>query len=284
MSTTTDHPQAWPLPWSAALGRHAVLLATTLFMLMPFIWMVSLSIKPPGELFQARFALLPQEFHGVENYMEALTSVPFPRFMANGAFVAFAVVTLQILVAAPCAYALAKLRFAGRDALFAIVLIGLLIPQEVLGLPLFILFHFMGLLDTYAALILPFAVSPFGIFLFRQFFKTVPDDLIHAGRLDGLSEWAIVWRIMVPQAMPAIIAFAILSIISRWNNLFWPMIAVSSESMLPPSVGIVFFRDEEAGNDYGPLMAAATLVVAPLVITFLFAQRRFVESFRGGLK
>ncbi|MCR9196498.1 MAG: carbohydrate ABC transporter permease, partial [Hyphomonas sp.] len=272
------------LPVGAALGRHAILLATALFMLMPFIWMVSLSVKPPGELFQSRFALLPQTFYGVENYTEALVSVPLARFMANGAFVAFAVLTLQILVAAPCAYALAKLRFAGRDGLFAIVLIALLIPQEVLGLPLFILFHYMGLLDTYAALILPFAVSPFAIFLLRQFFKTVPDDLIHAARLDGLSEWAIVWRIMVPQAMAAIIAFAILSVISRWNNLFWPSIAVTSEELMPPSLGIVFFRNEEAGNAYGPLMAASTLVVAPLVIAFLLAQRRFVEGFQGGVK
>ncbi len=269
----------------AALGRHATLLGTALFMLMPFIWMVSLSIKSPGEAFQARFALWPETFYGVENFAKALTSVPLARFMANGVFVAFAVLALQILVAAPCAYALAKLRFPGRDALFALVLIGLLIPQEVLGLPLFILFHLMGLLDTYAALILPFSVSPFAIFLFRQFFKSVPDDLIHAARLDGLSELAIVWRIMVPAAMPAIIAFAILSVISRWNNLFWPMIAVSSEELMPPSLGIVFFRDEEAGNDYGPLMAAATLVVAPLVIAFLAAQKRFIEGVTlSGLK
>lgn len=269
----------------AALGRHAILLATAAFILMPFIWMVSLSIKAPGELFQARFTPWPETFYGVQNYGEALTSVPLGRFMANGAFVAAAVLALQLLVAAPCAYALAKLRFKGREALFALVLIGLLIPQEVLGLPLFILFYLLGLLDTYAALILPFAVSPFAIFLLRQFFKAIPDDLVHAARLDGMSELAIVWRLMVPAAMPAIIAFAILSVISRWNNLFWPMIAVSSEELMPPSLGIVFFRDEEAGNDYGPLMAAATLVVAPLVVAFLIAQRRFIEGVTmSGLK
>lgn len=272
------------LPLGAALGRHAILLATAAFVLMPFVWMVSLSIKPPGELFQSRFALFPQTFYGVENYTEALTSVPLARFMFNGAFAAFAVLVLQVVVAAPCAYALAKLRFAGRDVLFAIVLIALLIPQEVLGLPLFILFHYMGLLDSYAALILPFAVSPFAIFLFRQFFKTVADDLIHAARLDGLSEWAIVWRIMVPQAMPAIIAFAILSVISRWNNLFWPLIAVRSQELMPPSVGIVAFRHSELGTDYGPLMAASSLVVAPLIVAFLLAQRHFVEGLQGGIR
>ena len=275
---------AHPLPLPAALGRHGILLATAVFMLVPFIWMLSLSVKPPGELFQARFALLPQTFYGVENYTEALTSVPLGRFMLNGVFVAATVVALQIAVAAPCAYALAKLRFRGRGVLFALVLISLLIPQEVLGLPLFILFHWLGLLDSYAALILPFAVSPFAIFLLRQFFKTVPDDLVHAARLDGMSELAIVWRLMLPAAMPAIIAFAILSVISRWNNLFWPMIAVSSQELMPPALGIVYFRDEEAGSAYGPLMAAATLVVTPLVLAFLLAQRRFVQGFQGGLK
>ncbi len=263
---------------TAAFARHAVLLGTTLFMVMPFVWMVSLSFKSPDEFFQTRFGLWPETFHGIENYTRALTEVSLARFMANGAFVALSVLVLQILVAAPCAYALAKLRFRGSEALFALVLIGLLIPQEVLGLPLFILFHLLGLLDTYAALILPFAVSPFAIFLLRQFFKTVPDDMIHAARLDGLSELAIVWRIMVPTAMPALAAFAILSVISRWNNLFWPSIAISSEELMPPTLGIVFFHNEEAGNDYGPLMAAATLVVAPLIVAFLAAQRRFIEG------
>ena len=267
---------------AGALGRHAALLASAAFMLMPFVWMVSLSLKSPGEVFQARFAFWPETFHGVENYAKALTSVPLARFMANGAFVALSVLALQLLVAAPCAYALAKLRFRGRDTLFAIVLIGLLIPQEVLGLPLFVLFHLLGLLDTYAALILPFAVSPFAIFLLRQVFKTVPDDLVHAARLDGLSEASIVWRIMIPTAIPAVAAFAILSIISRWNNLFWPSIAISSEELMPPPLGIMFFRNEEAGNEYGPLMAAATLVVAPLIVAFLLAQRRFVEGLTAG--
>ena len=272
------------LPLFAAVGRHAVLLATTAFMLMPFVWMVSLSLKGPGEAFETRFALWPETFHAVENYTAALTAVPLARFMANGAFVALAVLVLQLLVALPCAYALAKLRFPGRDALFGLVLVGLLIPQEVLGLPLFILFHFIGLLDTYAALILPFSVSPFAIFLFRQFFKTVPDDLVHAARLDGLSEISIVWRIMAPAALPAIGAFAILSIISRWNNLFWPSIAVRSPELMPPPLGILAFSDQSLGTDYGPLLAAATLVVAPLVVAFLFAQGRFIGGFTATVR
>jgi multiple sugar transport system permease protein len=260
------------------LARHGVLLATSAVVLAPFVWMLSLSIKPPGEIFRPGFSLLPEVFYGWENYSKAFTETSLPRFFFNGVVVSAAVLILQIAIAAPCAYALAKIEFRGRGALFGLVLIALLIPQEVLGLPLFILFYFMGMLNTYGALVLPFVISPFAIFLFRQFFKQIPDDLIHAARLDGMSELAIVWRVMLPLAVPAVVAFAILSIISRWNNLFWPLIAVQDTQLMPPSLGIVQFRNEEAGNDYGPLMAAATLVVAPLVVTFLLAQRRFIDG------
>jgi multiple sugar transport system permease protein len=248
----------------AALLRHAVLLASAVLVLIPFIWMISLSLKPPGEIFRASFSLLPEQWCAVENYSRALTGSPLPRYMLNGVVVCGAILLCQIAICAPAAYALAKLRFPGRETLFALVLVGLLIPHQVLALPLFILAYKVGLLNTYAALILPFVVSPFAIFLFRQFFKSVPDDIVHAARLDGLSEVAIVWRIMLPMAMPAVIAFSIFSIVSHWNDLFWPLIAVRSEELVPPPLGIMAFKNEEAGSDYGPLMACATLVVARL--------------------
>jgi multiple sugar transport system permease protein len=270
------------LAWPRALARHALLIATAAFMLIPFIWMLSLSLKPPGEIFRQSFSLLPEKWFVIENYTKAMTAAPLPRFMLNGVIVCAAILALQILVCAPAGYALAKLRFWGRDLVFALILIGLLVPQQVLALPLFILAYKIGILNTYAALIFPFIVSPFGIFLFRQVFKTVPDDLVHAARLDGLSEFSIVWRVMVPIAAPAVIAFAILSVVSHWNDLFWPMIAVRSEDLMPPPLGVVAFRNEEAGSDYGPLMAGATLVVAPLVLAFLVAQRHFVEGLSAG--
>lgn len=202
--------------------------------------------------------------------------------MFNGVVVCALIVVLQILVCAPAAYALAKLAFPGRNLLFAMVLIALILPHEVLALPLFILGYQVGILNTYAALIFPYVISPFGIFLLRQFFKTIPDDVIHAARLDGLSELSIVWKIMVPMALPAIIAFGIFSVVGHWNSLFWPLIAVRDQSLMPPPLGIMAFKNEEAGNDYGPLMAASTLVVAPLIIAFLSAQRWFVEGLTGG--
>lgn len=266
----------------AAILRHAVLLVTGALTLLPFVWMVSLSIKPPGEIFRANFSFWPAHFYGVENYTKALTEAPLPRYMGNGLFVCSLILVLQIIVCAPCAYALAKLRFPGRDLLFGMVLIGLLLPHQVLSLPLFTLGYQLGILNTYAALVLPYVVSPFGIFLFRQFFKTIPDDVMHAARLDGLSEIMIVWKIMVPMALPAVIAFSIFSVVSHWNDLFWPLIAVRDQSLMPPPLGIVTFKNEEAGSDYGPLMAASALVVLPLVIAFLAAQKWFVEGMTGG--
>ena len=149
--------------WSGAVLRHAALAVTSVFVLLPFVWMVSLSLKSPGEIFQATFSVLPDQWHVIENYGTALTAQPLPRFMLNGVIVCAAILVLQILVCAPAAYALAKLRFRGREVLFALVLVGLLIPHQVLALPLFILAYQIGILDTYAALIFPFIVSPFGI-------------------------------------------------------------------------------------------------------------------------
>lgn len=266
----------------AAILRHAVLLITGALILVPFVWMVSLSIKPPGEIFGAHFSFFPEHWYAVENYTKALTSVPLPRYMFNGVIVCAVILALQIAVCAPAAYALAKLRFRGRDLLFAIVLIGLLLPHQVLSLPLFILGYKLGILNTYAALVFPYVVSPFGIFLFRQFFRSIPDDVVHAARLDGLSEFAIVWKIMVPMALPAIIAFSIFSVVGHWNDLFWPLIAVRDPNLMPPSLGIMSFRNEEAGNDYGPLMAAATLVILPLLVAFLAAQKWFVNGLTAG--
>ncbi|WP_192385115.1 carbohydrate ABC transporter permease [Mesorhizobium silamurunense] len=262
--------------------RHAALLFTGALILIPFAWMLSLSINPPGEIFRASFSFWPQHFYGIENYTQAIAKAPLLRFMLNGVIVCTAILALQIAVCAPAAYALAKLHFPARDLLFALVLIALLLPHEVLSLPLFILGYKLGILNTYAALIFPYVVSPFGIFLIRQFFKTIPDDVVHAARLDGLSELAIVWKIMVPMALPAIIAFGIFSVVGHWNSLFWPLIAVRDQSLMPPPLGIMAFRNEEAGNDYGPLMAAATIVVLPLIIAFLAAQRWFVEGTTGG--
>jgi multiple sugar transport system permease protein len=260
------------------IARHAVLILTAAFALLPFLWMVSLSLKPPEEIFQADFHLWPTAFHGVENYRVALTAAPMFRFLLNGLLVCAAIFALQLLVCIPCAYALAKLRFRGRDTLFSAVLVGLLLPPQALAIPHFVLLNVFGLLDTYAALILPWAISTFGIFLLRQFFRSIPDEIIHAARLDGLGEFEIIWRIMIPMTAPALAAFGIFSVVAHWNDLFWPLIAVRREEISTPALGILLFRDDEAGQFFGPLMAGAVIIVAPLLVAFLIAQRRFIDG------
>jgi len=260
------------------VARHAILILTAAFALLPFIWMVSLSLKPPEEIFQADFHLWPTAFHGVENYRVALTAAPMFRFLLNGLMVCAAIFALQLLVCIPCAYALAKLRFRGRDTLFSAVLVGLLLPPQALAIPHFVLLNVFGILDTYAALILPWAISTFGIFLLRQFFRSIPDEIIHAARLDGLGEFEIIWRIMIPMTAPALAAFGIFSIVAHWNDLFWPLIAVRREEISTPALGILLFRDDEAGQLFGPLMAGAVIIVAPLLVAFLIAQRRFIDG------
>jgi len=261
-----------------ALIRHALLLAGAAVMLAPFVLMVSISLKPPGEVFAPEFRLLPVQWHAAENYAAAFTKVPLARFVLNGFIVTFAIFAFQAATALPMAYALAKLRWRGREAAFALVLLALLVPPQVPAIPLYIALWQLGLLNTYAAIILPSTVSVFGIFLMRQFFRTVPDDLVAAARMDGLGEFAIVWRIMLPTAAPALAAFACLSFIWNWNEFFWPFIAVQEEHLMTPPLGIAFFANAEAGTSFGPLMAAATVVTLPLALAFLLAQRAFISG------
>jgi len=260
------------------LLRHALLILGAGIMLAPFVLMISISFKPPGEVFAPQFTLLPQQWYAVENYTAAFTRVPLARFILNGFLVTLCIFAMQAITALPMAYALAKLRFAGRETCFTLVVLALLIPPQVPAIPLYIAMWQLDLLNTYAGIILPSTISVFGIFMMRQFFRTVPNDLIAAARMDGLGEFAIVWRIMLPTAMPALTAFACLSFIWNWNEFFWPFLVVQDEALMTPPLGIAFFSNAEAGTSFGPLMAAATAVTAPLVLAFLLAQRAFVEG------
>lgn len=257
---------------------HGVLIAGALFMLAPFIWMLVTSIKPPAEIFSAEIALWPKQFYGVENYRFAMEKAPLLRFALNGVILCAGILVVQLLVAIPCAYALAKLDFPGRNLLFVLVLLGLCIPVQVPAMPLYIGLAQLGLLNTYFSMMVPFFLSVFAIFLFRQFFRSFPDDIINAARLDGMSEFEIVWRIITPSAWPAIAAFAVFSTVAHWNDLYWPLIVISDAKLAPPPLGMMFFADAETGSNYGALTAAATILTAPLVLTFLIARRRFIDG------
>ncbi|WP_299617803.1 carbohydrate ABC transporter permease [uncultured Tateyamaria sp.] len=215
----------------------------------------------------------------VFNYTKAFIEAPLLRYLLNGVIVTVSIFVIQVLVALPAAYALAKLKFWGREAVFGLVLFCLLIPVHAIALPLYIILAKVGLTNTYAALVVPWTISVFGIFLMRQFFMTVPDDLIDAARMDGMTEFAIVWRVMLPTAVPALLAFAIFSIVAHWNDYFWPRIVVTgSRDLFTPPLGLREFKGDADGSFFGPMMATATIIVTPLIVAFLVAQRRFIEG------
>ncbi|WP_134496160.1 carbohydrate ABC transporter permease [Microvirga pakistanensis] len=268
-------PQAWPL--IRAL-RLAILSVGALVFLAPYVWMLSTAMKPREEIFSSSLALIPERWAVVENFSKAFMRVPMLQLLMNGVIVCTIILVVQVLVALPCAYALAKLRFPGARALIAAIMLGLLVPIHATALPIYVALSGAGVLNTYFALAAPFMISVFAIFLFLQFFRAMPDDLINAARLDGMSELGIVLRIIVPNAWPAVTAFSIFSVVAHWNDLFWPQIVVTETAMAPPPLGLIFFRAAEAGDDYGALMAATVVVTVPLLAAFLLAQRRFIEG------
>lgn len=215
----------------------------------------------------------------VYNYTKAFSEAPLVRYLMNGVIVTVSIFVIQVIVALPCAYALAKLRFKGREFMFGMVLFCLLIPVHAIALPLYIMLAKVGLTNTYAALVIPWTISVFGIFLMRQFFMTVPDDLIDAARMDGMTEFWIVWKVMMPTAIPALLAFAIFSVVAHWNDYFWPRIVVTgNRDLFTPPLGLREFKGDADGSFFGPMMATATIIVMPLIVAFLLAQRRFIEG------
>jgi multiple sugar transport system permease protein len=264
--------------FARAARDHSVLLALGIVVLAPFAWMLSTSIKPADEIFGEPLNLIPGTFDGVRHYTHAFTSVPLLRFIVNGVVVVLGILLVQVSVATLCAYALAKLEFRGRGLLFALVILALCIPIQVPALPLYIALAKLGALDTYFALMVPFFLSVFAIFLFRQFFKGFPDEIIQAARLDGFTEIEILARLIVPSARPAIAAFSVFSITAHWNDLYWPLIAIRSLDRATPPLGMLLFNEAEMGANFGALSAGAVIVTAPLLIVFLFAQRQFIRG------
>lgn len=285
-------------PFREAL-KHAVLILGALIVILPFYVMVSYSFKSPHEIetntggfFGAQEQMVDEycvklgntredclRTPVVYNYTEAFSKAPLLRYLLNGVIVTASIFLIQVIVALPCAYALSKLKFWGREFVFSMVLFSLLIPVHAIALPLYIMLAKLGLTNSYAALIVPWTISVFGIFLMRQFFMTVPDDLIDAARMDGMTEFSIIWRVMLPTAIPALLAFAIFSVVAHWNDYFWPRVVLTgNRDLYTPPLGLREFQGGADGSIWGPMMATATIIVTPLIIAFLLAQKRFIEG------
>ncbi|MDO1582827.1 carbohydrate ABC transporter permease [Rhizobium oryzicola] len=265
-------------PLLRSFGVHTILLSGAFITIYPFLWMWKASIESSGEVFGA-MKNAPSTFESVlSNYGQALFATPVLHFMLNGVLVTGGILFFQIITTVTCAYALAKFEFRGKRLLMAIVLFAITIPAQAPALPLYIGLAKLQLLDTYFAMMVPHLTSAFAIFLFRQFIRSFPDEILLAARLDGMTEIEIVARIVAPSMLPAIAAFSIFSVTFHWNDLYWPMIVIHSIDLAPPTLGILFFRSQEGGDSFGPLMACATIVTAPLILVFIAAQKKFVQG------
>lgn len=270
-----------PVP-TAAL-RHVFLLLVAAFTLAPFVVMLVTSFRTPDAIYFAGGAADGSGFAGVSNYAIALAQTDVPRYMMNGAVVVTLIVTAQLLVCLPAAYALRFLATTSDRAAVTLLAAALAVPHQALYIPVFLMLASAGLIDSYWALVLPAAGSAFGVLLFFRAFGGVPGSLIDAARLEGLPEWTILWRVVVPLARPAVAAFVVFSVVLHWNDYIWPLVVLVTPEKFTPAVGIVFFSTHDVGTDYGPLMAAATLVAAPLVAFFLAMQDFVLRSFSNAL-
>ena len=257
---------------------HAVLLLGAAIMLMPFVLMFFTAIKAPSEIFEASVWPWPRTWYGWGHFQEVFKTAPMGLFMWNGLVVCTGILIVQLLVAIPAAYALAKLPFKGSEGLMMGILVALSVPIQVTALPLYMGLSLAGGLNTYFAQMMPFFLSMFAIFLLRQHFKSFPDEIIHAARIDGMNEWEILWRLVVPSARPAMAAFAVFSVVAHWNDLYWPMVVITTTDLAPPPLGMLLFANAESGANYGALMAGASLITLPMVIAFLLARKQFIQG------
>lgn len=255
---------------------HALLIAGSLVMLLPFAWMLSTSLKLPPEIFTYPPVWIPGTI-AWENYTAVLAAVPFGRFYLNSLLVATSVTLLQLGTASLAAFAFARLRFRGRNALFLLYLATLMIPFQVTMLPNFVLMRLLGWYDTYQALILPPAFSALSTFLLRQYFLSIPLDLDEAARIDGASSFRIWWRVILPLSGPVLAALAIFVFLNSWNDFLWPLIITNSPEMRTLPVGLSAFQGQYSVR-WNLLMAGSVIAMLPVLIVYIAAQKWFVRG------
>lgn len=258
------------------VGTLVVLALIALVVVFPFIWMLFTSFKPEAQIAQYPPKLFPDTWT-LENYENVWSRIPFARLFLNSVILAGGVTIISLFLDSMAAYALARLNFPGRDAIFIIILIALMLPFQVMFIPLFVVVHDLGMLDSHSGLIVPRATNAFGIFLLRQFFMTLPKELDEAARIDGTSEFGIYWKIILPLSGPALATLAIFHFMYNWNDFLWPLLITSSTEMRTLPAGLALFVGQHV-VEYGVVMAGAVLTLLPLLVAFLFAQRYFIQG------
>ena len=261
----------------ARAALYAVLVLGLLVVVGPFLWMVLSSLKPEAEIRSVPPTWWPDTLT-LGNYRDLFARLDFPRYFFNSALVAALVTAGNLLFCSALGYALAKLRFPGRRALFLVVLGMLMVPGMATFVPQFVLISNMGLANSYAGLVLPFLAGPFGVFLMRQFLLGIPDDLLEAARVDGAGEWRIFLRIVLPLCKPALATLAILTFLASWNNFLWPLVVATTEDKYTLPVALALYSVGQNQIYYGLLLAGAVVVVLPVLIVFLVLQRHFLRG------
>lgn len=273
--------------WRHAFSEGAVYLllafggATTL---LPLVWMFLSSLKSNEEIARFPPTWLPESW-AWGNYGAALAAAPFGRFFLNSLFVAGAATIGVLATSSLAGYAFSHVTFRGRTPLFALLVATLAIPNEVTIIPAYLVMRTLGWVDTYYALIVPSLASVFGIFLLRQAFAALPRDLLEAAQLDGCGHLRYLIEVVLPLNRAALASLALLTFLGQWNAYLWPLLVTNREELRTVQIGLRYFADPDLGVDWGPLMAASTLVVLPTLVVFLLAQKHLVEGFAtAGLK
>jgi multiple sugar transport system permease protein len=273
----------------SGLVLHVVLIALGLFSLTPFIWLICATFKTAGDFFTYTFLPWDAErgLHWgdltLDNYRQLFRREPFALWMINSIFLASAYTVSVVTLSSLAGFALAKYRFRGRKMLMVIMLATMLVPGQVLLLPNYEVMYTIGWLDTYAAILVPSAVSVFGMFLFRQAMLGVPDELLQAGRIDGCSEFRLWWEVALPIVRPMIGAFTLLSFMGSWNSFLWPQVILQEPSRYTLPIGLSnMIGVPEYQTHYGILMAGTLLSILPVAVLFFVLQRDFVSGLASG--
>ncbi len=254
-----------------------VLLVTALFWLLPYLWMGLTSLKTLPEIVQDPTALLPRGF-SLDAYRSVLETMPIARYFYNTSLMALLIGALQILVALPAGFALAKLEFRNRALAFGLVIATMLIPAQVRFVPVFGTLAELGWINTMAALVLPFGVSAFGTFLIRQALLSVPDSIIEAARMDGAKEWYIIFRLLPPILKPTLVSFFLFSFVYHWNDYFWPLVMTTDDRVRTLPLGIALLREQGTGVRWHIVMAGNVMLSLPALAVFALAQRHLIRA------
>jgi len=255
----------------------AILLIGLVLVVAPFVWMVLGSFKPQGEFLRVPPTWLPEQ-PTLDNYQRLFDRLDFPRFFFNSVVVAAAVTIGNLIFAPMLGWALAKLRWRGKGFVMGLVLATLMLPAGATLIPLFILMSSLGLVNTYPGLILPFVAGPLGVFLTRQYFLGIPDELIEAARIDGASEGRIFWQLAMPLAAPILATLGILTFLGSWNSFIYPLVMSQEPDMYTLPVALATFATGQFQADHGMLMAGSVVLVVPVLIVFVLMQRWITEG------